>query len=93
MRLIDADEFREQAIGAALKNGTCGAAEKANALVRLIDAQPTAYDVDKVAEQLEKCAAIMTSRVSNDCFKEGSCQYEDCMVCVFKKAVEIIKGR
>lgn len=50
-RLIDADEFKKQIAGMAIINNF--PAGKANALCELIDVQPTAYDVDKVVEQLE----------------------------------------
>ena len=54
MRLIDADKFKSQIAGMAISNNYH--ANKANALCELIDAQPTAYDPDKVVEQLEKVA-------------------------------------
>lgn len=52
MRLIDADVFKSQIAGMAISNNY--PANKANALCELIDAQPTAYDPDKVVEQLEE---------------------------------------
>ncbi len=52
MRLIDADAFKRQVAGMAISNNY--PANKANALCELIDAQPTAYDPDKVVEQLEE---------------------------------------
>lgn len=52
MRLIDADEFKRQIVGMAIINNY--PADKANKLCELIDTQPTAYDVDKVVEQLEE---------------------------------------
>ena len=51
MRLIDADEFKRQIVGMAIVTGY--SAQKANKMCELIDKQPTAYDVDKVVEQLE----------------------------------------
>lgn len=51
MRLIDADAFKRQVAGMAVTNNY--PANKANAWCELIDAQPTAYDPDKVVEQLE----------------------------------------
>lgn len=51
-RLIDADVFKSQIAGMAISNNY--PANKANALCELIDAQPTAYDPDKVVEQLEE---------------------------------------
>ena len=51
MRLIDADEFKRQIVGMAIVTGY--SAQKANKMCELIDKQPTAYDVDKVVEQLK----------------------------------------
>lgn len=50
-RLIDADALKSLIAGMAISNNYH--ANKANALCELIDAQPTAYDVDKVVRQLE----------------------------------------
>lgn len=50
-RLIDTNAFKKQVAGMAISNNY--PANKANALCELIDAQPTAYDVDKVVRQLE----------------------------------------
>lgn len=61
------------------------------ALAQKIDAQPTAYDPDKVVEQLEEVEKIMTSPVNKDCFGE-ECKASDCMVCLLSKAIEIVKG-
>lgn len=51
MRLIDADEFEKQIAGMTIANNY--PVKKASALCDLIDAQPTAYDLDKVVERLE----------------------------------------
>lgn len=61
------------------------------ALAQKIDQQPTAYDTDKVVEQLEEVEKIMTSPVNIDCFGE-ECKASDCMVCLISKAIEIVKG-
>lgn len=53
MRLIDTDKFRMRLAAAAFLNGTEEAAEKANIFMKLLDMEETAYDVDKVVEQLE----------------------------------------
>lgn len=50
MRMIDADEFKKQIAAMAITNNY--PADKANKMCELIDCQPTAYDVEKVAEQL-----------------------------------------
>lgn len=66
MRLIDADElnkgFKDSPVGSALK--------------KLIDMQPTAYDIDKVVKELE----------SIEC---ASGAYE--RKCWLDKAIEIVK--
>lgn len=49
------------------------------------------YNVDNVIKRLEKCRDIMLSTVSKDCFGE-ECKYNDCMACVFAKAIEIVKN-
>ena len=51
-RLIDADAFKRQIAGMTIANSY--SVNKANALCELIDAQPIAFDLDKVVEQLEK---------------------------------------
>lgn len=56
-----------------------------------IKEQPTAYDPDKVVEQLEEVEKIMTSPVNKDCFGE-ECRASDCTVCLICKAIEIVKG-
>lgn len=64
-RLIDADAFKSQIAGMAISNNY--PANKANAWCELIDAQPTAYDPDKVVEQLEERTAFL-----KDCTKYGN---------------------
>ena len=56
-----------------------------------LDNQPTAFDVDKVVEQLEEVEKIMTSPVTEDCFGE-ECRASDCTICLIRKAIEIVKG-
>lgn len=50
MRLIDADYFKEQIAAATLKQNIDPA--KGLALIELVDAQPTACDLENVIEQL-----------------------------------------
>lgn len=64
---------------------------KANLIIDAFDKIPTAYDPDKVVEQLEEVEKIMTSPVNNDCFGE-ECRASDCTVCLISKAIEIVKG-
>ena len=51
---------------------------------------PTAFDTEKVIEELDKCKQIMLSPASKDCFGE-ECRENDCMACVFNKAIEIVE--
>ena len=45
---------------------------------------------DKIIEKLEACKDIMLSTKNYDCFGE-ECKYQDCTVCAFAKAIEIVK--
>lgn len=57
--------------------------------VRLkIQELPAAYNKEKMIEELEKCRQIMLSPASEDCFGE-ECRENNCMACVFNKAIEI----
>lgn len=49
-RLIDADYFKEQIVAVTLKNNID--TDKAIPLLELIDAIPTAYDIEKVVAEL-----------------------------------------
>jgi hypothetical protein len=82
-RLIDADKFKGKVIASHTGSG----------VIKLIaiDEVPTAYDPDKVVEQLEEVEKIMTSPVNKDCFGE-ECRASDCTVCLICKAIEIVKG-
>ena len=85
MRLIDADEL--------LKNlmEEIPMAENVHIFRDIINNQPTAYDVDKIVEQLEAVKEIMTSPIDQDCFGE-ECKASDCTVCLTCKAIEIVRG-
>ena len=84
MRLIDADEFKEYIVDGFeqskdlftdeqrdfVKVITCG-------FLKDIDEQPTAYDIDKVVEQLEE---------------NYSCDVGNLKMISVDKAIEIVKG-
>lgn len=97
MRLIDADTFKSQIAGMTILNNY--PANKANALCELIDAQPTAYDPDKVVEQLGKLKKAEQDR-PDDCDEDGCGDgeqiYDDGRSQgrfeAFGKAIEIVKG-
>ena len=50
MRLIDADKLKKDLKSVTLSNGTLF---NTNTVLALLDKYPTAYDVDKVVEQLK----------------------------------------
>lgn len=81
-RLIDADAFKRLVAGMAISNNY--PANKANAWCELIDAQPTAYDPDKVVEQLENERKFWENAYDSNLGKEKARSYEH--------AIEIVKG-
>lgn len=82
-RLIDADAFE--------KSVMFGDAEDMQDVIYALREFPTAYDPDKVVEQLKEVEKIMTSPVNEDCFGE-ECRASDCTVCLISKAIEIVEG-
>lgn len=82
MRLIDADAFERQIAGMTIANSY--SVNKANTLCELIDAQPTAYDVDAVVKQLEAVDNQIEIQYENN--------YEKGLSDGIEKAVEIVKG-
>lgn len=91
MRLIDADVLIEHF--EKIKKESSSLVDIAHIIgfQSVIDAQPTAYEPDKVVEQLEEIEEIMTSGVEQDCFGE-ECKASDCTVCLISRAIEIVKG-
>ena len=59
-------------------------------ILQIIEDQPTAFDTEKVMEELNNCRKIMLSPTSKDCFGE-ECKENDCLACVFNKAMEVIE--
>ena len=90
MRLIDADVLKRQIAGMTIANNY--PTHKANAWCNLIDAQPTAYDPDKVVERLKEFS-------KNPCENEKYCKHaydgflekHGCEHCVAYRAIEIVK--
>ena len=83
MRLIDADKFKGKVIASHTGSG----------VIKLIaiDEVPTAYDPDKVVEQLEECAKWMCGG------REAGCPYigndeVDCEKGARLRPIEIVKG-
>ena len=57
----------------------------------VIDTQPTAYDLDKVVEQLEKLKSLMpVNRVLDDIVNDKPKELG--MLIAYEKAIEIVKG-
>ncbi len=79
MRLIDADKLKE-AINSSLNTGRESFSPEI--IYEAIDVQPTAFDVDKAVEQLEKLIEDKTSE-SGDDWWTAQCLNE---------AVDIVKG-
>ena len=87
-RLIDADKLLEETRrdrDYARKNGFLDMYYERQVLIDRIEAQPTAYDVDKVVEQLEDYA-------NEEMHYYKGTPYEKCIEVCIGKAIEIVKG-
>ena len=99
MRLIDADKliqemrkwYWDKEKQKAAENDVSPMDLFTHLAITTVQEQPTAFDVDKVVEQLEEVEKIMTSPVTEDCFGE-ECRASDCTICLISKAIEIVKG-
>ena len=69
-----------------INNYETGQRETFDLITENLDAQPTAYDPDKVVEQLEEI------RVKKTCNKEKCDTKELCRICVVDDAIEIVKA-
>ena len=79
MRLIDADELKKNLKSVTLSNGTL---LNTNTVLLLLDKYPTAYDVDKVVEQLKTDSLVKLY---------GSGNSDNHLIPV-KRAIEIVKA-
>lgn len=90
MGLIDADKLKKDLKSVTLSNGTL---LNINTVLHLLEEYPTAYDVDKVVEQLEK--KIQTHECCIEYEKKNGTITEEFQqrkaVEVLKEAVEIVK--
>lgn len=93
MSLIDADALKEYCMNASKSDDDFRRVSLAT-LASVIDAQPIAYDVDKVVEQLEK--KIQTHERCIEYEKKNGTITEEFQqrkaVEVLKEAIEIVKG-
>ena len=87
MRLIDADkiDFNEVFVGASEF-----AQDTRNAAQMLIDNQPTAFNVDKVVEQLKDLKAMYWFSIANTGDKRLDVTYEN-VGNALDRAIEIVK--
>lgn len=81
MRLIDADALKKDLKSVTLSNGTL---VNTNAVLYLLEEYPTAYDVDKIVEQLENERKFWENAYNRNFGKEKARSYEH--------AIEIVKG-
>lgn len=85
MRLIDADKIKQSVTNEMLKAELNSPVYcTLECVIADIDNQPTAYNVDKVAERIKK--------EIGDCMCEECDRHTDCDTCRAEKAVEIIKS-
>lgn len=83
MRLIDANALKEYCMNASKSDDDFRRVSLAT-LASVIDAQPTAYDLDKVVRQLEEI------RPEEDCFDNAE-EYKHALS-RHNKIIEIVKG-
>lgn len=96
MRLIDADALKKDLKLVTLSNGTL---VNTNAVLYLLEEYPTAYDPDKIVEQLKELKKAEQDR-SDDCDEDGNGDAEQIYddgrsqgkFEAFGKAIEIVKG-
>ena len=93
-RLIDADKLLEETRrdrDYAEKNGFLDMYYERQALIDRIKAQPTAYDQEKVVEQLEELKSLVpVNRILDDIVNEKPKELG--MLIAYSKAIEIVKG-
>ena len=80
-RLIDADKIID----------SLGMSDMDFAIGAVIDEQPTAFDVDKVIEQLEELKMRYFLTIANTGDTDKDCAYEN-IANTIDKAIEIVKG-
>lgn len=81
MGLIDVDTLKKDLKSVTLSNGTL---VNTNAVLHLLEEYPTAFDVDKVVEQLEKDKFIDCETILSDVHQGYNAG--------LSRAIEIVKG-
>lgn len=82
MKLIDADALKKDLKSVTLSNGTL---VNTNAVVYLLEEYPTAYDADKVVEQLEEWTFNADVNIGDGTMMNHN-------LIASKNAIEIVKG-
>ena len=85
MRLTDPDAPKKDLKSVTLSNGTL---VNTNAVLYLLEEYPTAYDIDKVVEELEENASRYTKKYATPYGNNG---YRDTKAISIHKAIEIVK--
>ena len=83
--MIDADALKKDLKSVTLSNGTL---VNTNAVLYLLEEYPTAYDIDKVVEELEENASRYTKKYATPYGNNG---YRDTKAISIHKAIEIVK--
>lgn len=98
MRLIDADKLLEETRrdrDYARKNGFLDMYYERQVLIDRIEAQPTAYDPDKVVEQLEEERELSYADFDRYAEEVSPCldaEYDDFFHRGLERAIKIVKG-
>ena len=97
-RLIDANKLNREDLCNLCRSADCANCFSDEAFEKWITTQPTAYDIDKVVEQLEEMQNF--EERTGKCYcpdaNEEDCRYAfsdlSCAYCSIEKAIEIVKG-
>ena len=93
-RLIDEGELDKVLEERATNEAICGymtAYDVTNSIIDEVNEQPTAYDPDRIVEQLEELKSLVpVNRILDDIVNEK--QKELGMLIAYSKAIEIVKG-
>lgn len=93
-RLIDEGELIKVLEERATNEAICGymtAYDVTNSIIDEVNEQPTAYDPDKVVEQLEELKSLVpVNRILEDIVNEKPKELG--MLIAYRKAIEIVKG-
>lgn len=84
MRLIDADKINPKDV---VMGNSEFAKDIKKAMQDLIDSQPTAYDIDKVLEQMGDLESY-----NNDKHKSKPCKFTEGYGCAIDSTIEIVKA-